>query len=695
MPPAALGPRELLPGALVDYFSSAKQSWLPARITRVDPETGAVEVDLRPGQWLGRAEQRQKLQKHLVPGKSQLEWVRALLGTDAYDVEMSEIFLRHATAPHGRGPVPYIPWSALSALAADLDVQLGWCGSIRVLEEEAAPQMRRCEPSDIEAFNFTTFGNVFWKLLNKTIRDHAQRLPTKRTSQRGDSHAGANLKVERELKSGTYGQVRLVREEGSGLKLAVKAVSKEILQGNEELLEMEVEHLCRVDHPNIVKLHRHYEDATHVYLVMDFCTGGDLQDRLERERRKVDRLSQELVVHIFRQVLWAVAHIHARGIIHLDIKALNIMLTHRSGSLPAGKNLEQPPATDHTWPHVMLIDLGLAQLFCPGNFKKGFPGGTPSTMAPEVWEGVVTPAADVFSCGVVFWELATLQLDPLSMAGALSGSLEDYIRQARRWWETGPRLRWESWGSMPEEARELCRAMLHKDRRQRPTAQACLGSAFLQPPRLSLSEPKVQQLMGHLADLPQRSILYKSTAMSIARKWPPNQMPTVQKTFHALDSGRAGSLGFEDVAGALREFGLGRKQAWDVAKAMDVNHDNAVDWTEFVAACVRLSDPIFEETLRSRFNKADTRRAGALTKRDMGEMLDHGADDLAIAEIFQKIARGSAELSWPVFRAHLQGQDEAAEMATLKIRKPDFAPPGGSRTPFELPLNLRTAMLSL
>ncbi|CAK9099221.1 Calcium-dependent protein kinase 4, partial [Durusdinium trenchii] len=141
--------------------------------------------------------------------------------------------------------------------------------------------------------------------------------------------------------------------------------------------------------------------------------GRETDGRDARESRK--RIPEVWIAHVMQQVLSAITHIHANGIIHLDIKSQNIML------MPALETKAQFLQADllssvdlyfHTLriPHVMVIDLGVATIFQPGNFKRGNPMGTPATMAPEVWRGEITPKADVFSCGCVLFEMLSFQM---------------------------------------------------------------------------------------------------------------------------------------------------------------------------------------------------------------------------------------------------------------------------------------------
>ena len=126
------------------------------------------------------------------------------------------------------------------------------------------------------------------------------------------------------------------------------------------------------------------------YYVMPRVEGETLRARMEREKT----LAIEDVIDITRQVADALAHAHARHVVHRDIKPENIMLT---GS------------------HVQVADFGIAKAMSDASTtalttEGGMPG-TPAYMSPEqVTDATVGPASDVFSLGVVTYELLAGEL---------------------------------------------------------------------------------------------------------------------------------------------------------------------------------------------------------------------------------------------------------------------------------------------
>src|SRR4051794_1282631 len=134
-----------------------------------------------------------------------------------------------------------------------------------------------------------------------------------------------------------------------------------------------------LDHPNVVRALATGDD----FIAMPFVGGASLANLLD------DGGPWPLVraTHVVEQLLAALAHVPARGLVHADVRADNVLVG------AAGR--------------VTLIGFGVARwLDEPGSSR--VPSGTPEYMAPEVISGeVATPAADLYAVGVVLYELVT------------------------------------------------------------------------------------------------------------------------------------------------------------------------------------------------------------------------------------------------------------------------------------------------
>ena len=148
--------------------------------------------------------------------------------------------------------------------------------------------------------------------------------------------------------------------------------------------EREAKTLAKLTHPNIVSIidYGEYEGAP--YLVMPYLPGRSLKERLGKA------IPYQEAAKILAPIADALAYAHSLGIVHRDVKPANILIT-ASG---------QP----------MLTDFGIAKILESDGQTltgSGVGIGTPEYMAPEQWTGQVTRAVDIYSMGVVFYELIT------------------------------------------------------------------------------------------------------------------------------------------------------------------------------------------------------------------------------------------------------------------------------------------------
>ncbi|KAK3549180.1 hypothetical protein QTP70_034099 [Hemibagrus guttatus] len=183
------------------------------------------------------------------------------------------------------------------------------------------------------------------------------------------------------LGSGTYATVyKAYRKTDSREAVAVKVVSKKSLnKSSMENLLTEIEILKTVRHPHIVQLKDFQWDSENIYLILEWCSGGDLS-RFIRSRR----ILPERVARLFlQQIACALKFLHERNISHLDLKPQNILL---SGNV------------------LKLADFGFAQYMSPWDEQSSL-RGSPLYMAPEiVCRRQYDARVDLWSVGVILYE---------------------------------------------------------------------------------------------------------------------------------------------------------------------------------------------------------------------------------------------------------------------------------------------------
>lgn len=182
---------------------------------------------------------------------------------------------------------------------------------------------------------------------------------------------------ERELGAGAFGTVFLASEEVSNRLVAIKQLNDQDTSRQKDIIH-EIQTVSQFNHPNIVAYHHHFSEAGLLFLVMEYCAGGNLRDAIHnRKVTAADALSG------IQTLAEALDSVHQKAVIHHDIKPDNLLITD-SGTLKVS-------------------DFGIANTG----------GGTRAYMSPEAlaWDddSVSDVRVDIYALGVTLMELLTGQ----------------------------------------------------------------------------------------------------------------------------------------------------------------------------------------------------------------------------------------------------------------------------------------------
>jgi len=187
------------------------------------------------------------------------------------------------------------------------------------------------------------------------------------------------------LNHGSFGMVFQAKDLVTGDNVAIKVITKpsaantcpSVVAVDERSEELDI-HLRIASHPNVVNLLQSFETQNHVYLVLEFCSNGDLYEAI---RLGKGPLETEHVRDFMLQLVDAVEFMHSRGVYHRDIKPENIFLT-QSGTMKLG---DFGLATTDVWSYEIAV-------------------GSDRYMAPEQYDpsnvGYSTAKADIWAIGI-------------------------------------------------------------------------------------------------------------------------------------------------------------------------------------------------------------------------------------------------------------------------------------------------------
>ena len=171
------------------------------------------------------------------------------------------------------------------------------------------------------------------------------RLPisTKNVIRKNEGNPFENYKLLKKLGHGTFGQVYKIIHKKTGNIRAMKIIPKNNLKPGftDKDIIHEITIMKNLDHPHIIKLFEFYIDEYNYYLINEFCTEGDLSEKI----LKLKSFPETIVKIIMAQIFNAVLYLNNRGIIHGDLKLENILV---DSYLDDGNNRNEPKEKEKT-----------------------------------------------------------------------------------------------------------------------------------------------------------------------------------------------------------------------------------------------------------------------------------------------------------------------------------------------------------
>uniref|UniRef100_UPI0037E8A89A mitogen-activated protein kinase kinase kinase kinase 5-like isoform X2 n=1 Tax=Semicossyphus pulcher TaxID=241346 RepID=UPI0037E8A89A len=249
---------------------------------------------------------------------------------------------------------------------------------------------------------------------------------------------------------GTYGEVYKARNKQNGELAAIKVIKMEP-EDDFSIIQQEIVIVKSCKHSNIVAYYGSYIRANKLWICMEFCGGGSLQDIYH----VTGPLSEPQIAYICREMLQGLDYLHAQKKIHRDIKGANILLNDQG--------------------EVKLADFGISAQITATLARRMSFIGTPYWMAPEVAaveiKGGYNELCDVWSVGITAIELAELQpplfdVHPLRVLFLMSksGYQPPKLKDKSKWSST---------------FYNFVKAMLVRNPKKRPSASKMLSHMFL------------------------------------------------------------------------------------------------------------------------------------------------------------------------------------------------------------------------
>ncbi|XP_046728891.1 serine/threonine-protein kinase Nek1 isoform X3 [Silurus meridionalis] len=295
----------------------------------------------------------------------------------------------------------------------------------------------------------------------------------------------------KKIGEGSFGKAILVKSREDGHQYVIKEIGISRMSNKErQESRKEVAVLANMSHPNIVQYKESFEENGCLYIVMDYCEGGDLFKKINNQKGLL--FSEEQILDWFVQICLALKHVHDRKILHRDIKSQNIFLT-KDGT-------------------VQLGDFGIARVLNSTVELARTCIGTPYYLSPEICENKpYNNKSDIWALGCVLYEMCTLK--HAFEAGNMKNLVLNIIR-----------------GSYPpvsvhysQDLRALLGLLFKRSPRERPSVSAILDKPFLARRIQRFLSPQL------IAQEFNQSLLVKQPKLSVAQGAPAKHIAPAQK----------------------------------------------------------------------------------------------------------------------------------------------------------------------
>ena len=191
--------------------------------------------------------------------------------------------------------------------------------------------------------------------------------------------------IKETIGTGTFSKVKLGINKYTKEKVAIKLLEKSKITEKEDLkrINREISIIKKLSHPNIIKINEIFENEKYYYIIMDYCSKGELIDYIVKKTK----LTEDESSFFFYQIINAIEYIHKKNIVHRDLKPENLLLTENN--------------------KIKIIDFNLSNYFYKNNLLST-PCGSPCYAAPEMVSGKKYNGfkTDIWAIGIILYAMS-------------------------------------------------------------------------------------------------------------------------------------------------------------------------------------------------------------------------------------------------------------------------------------------------
>ena len=417
---------------------------------------------------------------------------------------------------------------------------------------------------------------------------------------------------EEPIGTGAFAEVWLGTHKRTGDTRAIKIFKKseipeEEIESRSVLAEVEI--LKTLDHPNILKVYEYFEDEEHYYIVMEYCEGGDIFDKIERNGKISERYAAKVMIYLLK----GVNYLHSRHVVHRDIKPENILITNKSKYIDMS---------------IKIIDFNVATK----KSEKVLHGitGTTDYMAPEVFTGVYDEKCDLWNCGVVLYLMICGQLP---FPSPNDEEAEKAIRTQKLEFPA------DLFEGVSRECKDLISKLMNKNPKNRLNAVQALNHYWLTIADEAVDRRIISTTLRKMqSHSPSSKLKEVFTTFMITQMSKSSAFKKLEQVFYAIDVDKNGVITKDELVKQLSvEMGkdLAEEKANKMLDLIDNDGSGEIDFTEFLKATFDEKALLTKENIRKTFMYFDKDSSNAIEKSELVEWL--GAEGIIPEEIINEL----------------------------------------------------------
>ena len=417
------------------------------------------------------------------------------------------------------------------------------------------------------------------------------------------SHKTSNITKEytfgKVIGTGAYGQVRLAVHKLTKQVRAVKILQKSKVDIKALLNEINI--LAKLSHPNIMQIFEIFDDNTNVYIVSEYCKGGELFDIISTK----GSFTEKDACVIMKQLMSAICYSHQNNIVHRDLKPENILMDNDSDDLT-----------------IKIIDWGCAQTIKSAKESKQA-DGTAYYIAPEVLKGEYNEKCDIWACGVIFYIL-------LCGYPPFNGETDDEIYEA----VLSGKFQFpeEDWGQVSQDAKDLIKKMLTKDPKKRISALYSMQDVWFKKneEKSEYDKKLAKKVLNNMKKFKKHRILEKTIISFIINQLvKKDERLELEKQFKDWDTNGDGVLSKEEIINGYRKtYGkVDENEIENMIKSIDLDGNGVIDYNEFLACSINKDKILRNDNLKICFDEFDTDKSGKISVDEVSSIFKQGNNE--------------------------------------------------------------------